>query len=98
MIVDGVMQPMEAGHLPYKDGKTYEDFLGKRGFAELGKKKWLNAVMDVIERFKHALEPDYIVLGGGNAKKLKQEECVMPEQVLQRNKPKVNQQLKKMLF
>ena len=74
MIVDGVMQPMEAGHLPYKDGKTYEDFLGKRGFAELGKKKWLKAVMDVIERFKHALEPDYIVLGGGNAKKLKQED------------------------
>ncbi len=74
MIVDGELQPMEAGHLPYKHGKTFEDYLGKRGYAELGKKKWIRVVLEVVDRFKRALEPDYIVLGGGNAKKLKAED------------------------
>ncbi len=77
MIVDGILQPMEAGHLPYKNKKTYEDYVGKRGYAELGKKKWHSAVLDVITDFKRALEPDYIVIGGGNAKKLKAED--LPE-------------------
>lgn len=74
MIVDGILQPMEAGHLPYKHKKTFEDYVGKRGYAELGKKKWHDAVLDVITEFKRALEPDYIVLGGGNAKKMNQDD------------------------
>jgi polyphosphate glucokinase len=74
MIVDGVMQPMEAGHLPYKKDQTFEDYVGKRGYAEHGKKKWMKTVVDVIEHFKMALEPEYIVLGGGNAKKFSQED------------------------
>ncbi|MDG2422717.1 MAG: ROK family protein [Phycisphaerales bacterium] len=74
MIVDGVLQPMEAGHLPYKNKKTYEEYVGKRGYAELGKKKWHATVLDVIADFKRALEPDYIVIGGGNAKKIKPDE------------------------
>ncbi|MDG2094068.1 MAG: ROK family protein [Phycisphaerales bacterium] len=74
MIVNGQLQPMEAGHLPYKKGKTFEDFTGKRGYAELGKKKWKQAVLEIMAEFKRALEPDYIVIGGGNAKKFDQEE------------------------
>jgi len=70
MIVDGVLQPLELAHLPYKHGKTYEDYLGLRGLKRLGKKKWRKHVFDVVARLQEALEPDTIVLGGGNAKKL----------------------------
>jgi polyphosphate glucokinase len=71
MIVDGNLEPMELAHLPYKKGRTFEDYAGLRGLQRLGKKKWTAAVEDVVARFKKALEADYVVLGGGNAKKLK---------------------------
>ena len=71
MIVDGIIEPMELAHLPYKKGKTYEDYIGLRGLKRLGKKKWRRHVFDVVECLRAAMEPDYIVLGGGNAKKLK---------------------------
>ena len=71
MIVDGVLQPMELAHLIYKNGKTYEDYLGLRGLEKAGKKKWRKRVAEITERLKAALEADYIVLGGGNCKKLK---------------------------
>jgi len=71
MIVDGVLQPMELAHLIYKDGKTYEDFLGLRGLEHDGKKKWRKHVAKIASKLKIALEADYIVLGGGNSKKLK---------------------------
>ncbi len=71
MIVDGIIEPMELGHLPYKKGKTYEDYIGLRGLERLGKKKWRRHVADVVEQLQAAMEPDYVVLGGGNAKKLK---------------------------
>ena len=71
MIVDGIVQPMELGHLPYKKG-TYEDYIGNRGLKRVGKKKWRRYVDDVVKRLMAALEPDYVVLGGGNAKKLKE--------------------------
>jgi polyphosphate glucokinase len=71
MIVDGIIQPMELAHLPYKKGKTYEDYIGLRGLKRLGKKKWRRYVADVVEELKEALEIEYVVLGGGNAKKLK---------------------------
>ena len=71
MIVDGVVEPMELGHLPYKKGKTYEDFIGIRGLERLGKKKWRRHVADVVEELRAALEPDYIVIGGGNVHRLK---------------------------
>jgi polyphosphate glucokinase len=70
MIVEGVVEPMELGHLPYEDG-TYEDYVGLRGLERLGKKKWRRYVEDVVERLIAALEPDDVVLGGGNARKLK---------------------------
>lgn len=70
MIVDGIVEPMELAHLPYKKG-TFEDYVGLRGLEKRGKKKWRRHVEDVVARLSAALEPDDIVLGGGNARKLK---------------------------
>ena len=71
LIVDGIIEPMELGHLPYKRA-TYEDYVGLRGYERLGKKKWRRHVADVVERLIIALEPDDVVLGGGNVKHLKE--------------------------
>lgn len=71
MIVEGVLQPMELAHLFYKKGKTYEDYLGLRGLKRHGKKKWRLHVAEIVTSLKSALEADYVVLGGGNSKKLK---------------------------
>src|SRR5262245_14972561 len=71
LIVDGIVEPMELGHLPYKKG-TYEDYVGIRGLKRLGKNKWRDAVSDVVARLVAALEADDVVLGGGNVKKLKE--------------------------
>jgi predicted NBD/HSP70 family sugar kinase len=71
LIVDGMLEPMELAHLPYKKGRTYEDYVGKKGLKRMGKKKWRRNVADVIERFRTALNVDDVVLGGGNAKLLK---------------------------
>jgi predicted NBD/HSP70 family sugar kinase len=71
MIVDGILEPMELAHLPYKHGKTYEEYLGLRGLKRLGKKKWRKEVFKITEKLIGALQADYVVLGGGNAKKLK---------------------------
>ncbi len=71
MIVEGIVEPMELGHLPYRK-RTYEDYVGVRGLKRLGRKKWRRCVEDVIEKLSAALEPDYIVLGGGNAAELKE--------------------------
>ena len=71
MIIDGVLEPMELAHLPYKKGRTYEAYVGKAGLKRLGKKKWRRAVVDVLKRLKTALEADDVVVGGGNAKLLK---------------------------
>jgi polyphosphate glucokinase len=70
MIVDGIVEPMELGHLPYKKG-TYEDYVGHAGLERHGKKKWRRHVADVVTRLIAALEPDETVIGGGNARKLK---------------------------
>ncbi len=67
MIVDGIVEPMELGHLPYRK-RTYEDYVGRRGLERAGKRKWRRHVADVVARLVGALEPDDIVLGGGNAK------------------------------
>ena len=71
LVVDGTVAPMELAHLPYKNGHTYEDYVGDRGRRRLGPKKWRVTVADVVEQLSKALEVDYVVLGGGNAKKLK---------------------------
>src|SRR5580658_7232995 len=71
LIVDGFLEPMELAHLPYKKGRTYEDYIGLRGLERLGKKRWQRHVFDVVEKLKAALGADYVVLGGGNVKLLK---------------------------
>jgi len=69
MVADGVIEPMELAHLPYRKA-TYEDYVGARGLERRGKKKWQRHVADVVECLRTALEPDDVVLGGGNAAKL----------------------------
>ncbi len=71
MIVEGIIEPMELGHLPYKKA-TYEDYIGLRGMKRAGKKKWREYVADIVTRLIAALLPDEVVLGGGNACKLKE--------------------------
>ena len=71
LIVDGVVQPMELAHLPYKK-QTYEHYVGARALEELGKNAWRKHVEDVVACLVAALQPDDVVLGGGNAKKLKE--------------------------
>jgi polyphosphate glucokinase len=71
MIVDARVEPLELGHLPYRKA-TYEDYVGTRGLKRFGKKKWRKYVVDVVERLAAALEPNDIVLGGGNVKQLQE--------------------------
>ena len=67
LIVDGIVEPMELGHLPYKKG-TYEDYVGQRGLERTARRSGGEYVADVVARLIAALEPDDIVLGGGNAR------------------------------
>jgi predicted NBD/HSP70 family sugar kinase len=71
VIADGVLEPMELAHLPYKKGRTYEDYVGSRSLRQRGKRKWRKHVLDVTRRFKAAVEADYVVLGGGNVRLLR---------------------------
>lgn len=66
LIVDGTLVPMELAHLPYKKA-TFEDYVGEHAMERDGKKKWRKNCLDVIERLMAAMEPDDVVLGGGNA-------------------------------
>jgi polyphosphate glucokinase len=70
LIVDGVVAPMELAHLPYKKGRTYEEYVGKHGLKRLGKAKWRRHVVDVTKRLSAALDADDVVIGGGNARLL----------------------------
>ena len=72
LIVEGVLEPMELAHLPYRKGRTYEDYVGLRGLERMGKAKWRRHVLLVIDQLRHALEAEYVVLGGGNSKLLKE--------------------------
>src|SRR5262249_58224127 len=71
LIVDGVLEPMEFAHLPYKKGRTYEDYVGGAGLKRLGKKRWRHHVLQVLKQLRTALQADEVVLGGGNARLLK---------------------------
>jgi len=72
LVLEGVIQAMEIAHLPYRNGKTYEDFLGKRGLERVGKKRWRRLVHEIVPRLRHAFQVDEVVLGGGNVKLLKE--------------------------
>jgi polyphosphate glucokinase len=69
MILDGVIAPMELGHLPFRKA-TFEDYVGERGLERTGVKRWRKAVFETIEHLTRAVQPDYVVLGGGNAREL----------------------------
>jgi polyphosphate glucokinase len=69
LIVDGILEPLELGHLPYRE-KTFEEYVSARALEKRGKKKWKQAVFDVVERLSSAMQPDYVVIGGGGADEL----------------------------
>jgi polyphosphate glucokinase len=71
LVLEGIVQPTELAHLPYRKG-TFEDYIGLRGLKRLGRKKWRACVIDAVSRLIAALEPEYVVLGGGNVKELKE--------------------------
>jgi polyphosphate glucokinase len=71
MIFDGTVIPLELAHLPYKNGFTYEEYIGLAGLERRGKKRWRKSVLDIIARLQAALVCDCVLLGGGNAKLMK---------------------------
>jgi hypothetical protein len=71
LVLEGLPQPLEIAHLPYRSGKTYEDFLGKRGLDRAGKKSWRRLVFEIVPRLREAFQVDEVVLGGGNTKLLR---------------------------
>lgn len=71
LVFEGVLAPLELAHLPYRKGQTYEDYLGLRGYKRLGRKKWQAHVENVVALLQHGLQVEYVVLGGGQTKRLK---------------------------
>jgi polyphosphate glucokinase len=71
LIFDGIVEPMELGHMPFRRGRSFEEYVGERGRTRLGTKKWRKVVHEVVEQLSKVMEPDYVVLGGGNARRLK---------------------------
>ena len=78
MIFDGVVIPLELAHLPYKKGRTYEEYIGLAGLERRGVERWRKSVLDIIERLQAALICDSVLLGGGNAKLMEN----LPEHVI----------------
>jgi polyphosphate glucokinase len=78
MVLDGVVVPLELAHLPYRHGFTYEEFAGAAGLERQGKKRWRKSVLDIIAKLRAAMVCDYVLLGGGNAKLMKE----LPEGVI----------------
>ncbi len=70
LILENVAHPLEIAHLPYRKGRSFEDYVGDAGRVRRGKKKWHASVLDVVERLQAAMLPDYIVIGGGNVERL----------------------------
>lgn len=71
LIVENVLEPMELAHLPYKKGRSYEDYVGEAGLERLGRKKWRHHVDMIVGQLKQAVQADYVALGGGNARLMK---------------------------
>ncbi|WP_158824026.1 ROK family protein [Granulicella sp. S156] len=71
MVLDGVVVPLELAHLPYKKGRTYEQYIGLAGLEHRGKKRWRQSVLNIIELLRAAMVCDNVLLGGGNAKLMK---------------------------
>src|SRR5262245_28560298 len=71
LVADGTLVPLELAHLPYRRGRTCEDYVGVRGLERLGRKKWTYHVHAVVKLLRDGLQADEVVLGGGQTKKLK---------------------------
>ena len=71
MIVDGIVEPLELGHLPFRK-RTFEDYVSRHALEKHGKTKWQTAVFETVEHLSAAIQPDYVVLGGGEAEELDQ--------------------------
>jgi polyphosphate glucokinase len=69
LIADGVIEPLELGHLPFRK-KTFEEYVSERALEKVGHKEWRKAVFEVVERLTAAMEPDEVVLGGGGVDEL----------------------------
>ena len=82
LVVDGVLEPMELAHLLYKRGKTFEEFVGTPALKRVGEKKWIKNVFEVVEQLQKALQPEYVVLGGGNSRRL---QALPPDTILGNN-------------
>jgi predicted NBD/HSP70 family sugar kinase len=78
LIAEGILMPLELAHLPYRRGRTYEDYVGTRALDRLGRKKWTRHVHKVVALLQAGLQADYVVLGGGQTKRLK----ALPPRVL----------------
>jgi polyphosphate glucokinase len=72
LVIEGLVQPLEIAHLSYRSGMTYEDFLGKHGQQRMGKKRWRQMVHEIVGVLLPAFQVDEVVIGGGNAKQLKE--------------------------
>jgi hypothetical protein len=68
LVIDGIVVPLELAHLPYEDGKTYEEMIGEAGLKRLGKRKWRRHVHAIVELLAEATNADYTVIGGGNVR------------------------------
>ncbi len=71
LVIDGIVQPLELAHLPWRGDKTYEERLGERALLREGKKDWRKTVARALDDLSAAFLVEYIVVGGGNAKRLK---------------------------
>ncbi len=69
LIIDGFVVAMEVQHMPFRKG-TFEDYVGERGLGRLGHKRWRKALVEVIDVYVAAFQPDYVMLGGGNAREI----------------------------
>jgi polyphosphate glucokinase len=70
LVLNGNLEPLEVAHLPYRKGRTFEEYIGKGGLKRLGKKRWRKHVLTVVALLRRAFLPEDVVLGGGNAKHL----------------------------
>jgi predicted NBD/HSP70 family sugar kinase len=72
LVYNDVLIPMELGHLPYKKGLSFEEYVNTAALKRLGRRKWQRLVFEVVAILRDAFLPDYVVLGGGNVKKLEE--------------------------
>jgi polyphosphate glucokinase len=78
LIVEGHLQPLELAHLPYRKKKTFEEYVGEASRVRRGKKRWQRFVIDVAVRLKAAMQADHLLIGGGNARHLKDQAGRLP--------------------